>query len=114
MNNKVDIFTIEIIKNALVAIGEEMFLALKRSSKSPIIYESLDYGIGVTDAQGRLISQGNGIPGFIGTLDAGVQNIIAKFDRDNIFPDDVFILNDPYAGGGTHLSDVCMIRPVFF
>jgi N-methylhydantoinase B len=114
MNKQVDIFTIEIIKNALVAIGEEMFLALKRSSKSPIIYESLDYGIGVTDAQGRLISQGNGIPGFIGTLDAGVQNIIAKFDRDNIYPDDVFILNDPYAGGGTHLSDVCMIRPVFF
>tara|TARA_R110001583_G_scaffold19632_3_gene76669 strand:- start:2114 stop:3787 length:1674 start_codon:yes stop_codon:yes gene_type:complete len=114
MNKKVDIFTIEIIKNALVAIGEEMFLALKRSSKSPIIYESLDYGIGVTDAKGLLISQGNGIPGFIGTLDAGVQNIIAKFDRDNIYPDDVFILNDPYAGGGTHLSDVCMIRPVFF
>jgi N-methylhydantoinase B len=114
MNKQVDIFTIEIIKNALVAIGEEMFLALKRSSKSPIIYESLDYGIGVTDAQGRLISQGNGIPGFIGTLDAGVQNIIAKFDSNNIFPDDVFILNDPYAGGGTHLSDVCMIRPVFF
>ncbi len=114
MNKQADIFTIEIIKNALVAIGEEMFLALKRSSKSPIIYESLDYGIGVTDAQGRLISQGNGIPGFIGTLDAGVQNIIEKFDHDNIYPDDVFILNDPYAGGGTHLSDVCMIRPVFF
>lgn len=114
MNKDVDIFTIEIIKNALVAIGEEMFLALKRSSKSPIIYESLDYGIGVTDAQGRLISQGNGIPGFIGTLDAGVQNIIAKFDSNHIYPGDVFILNDPYAGGGTHLSDVCMIRPIFF
>ncbi|SEK76438.1 N-methylhydantoinase B [Colwellia chukchiensis] len=114
MKKQVDIFTIEIIKNALVAIGEEMFLALKRSSKSPIIYESLDYGIGVTDAKGRLISQGNGIPGFIGTLDAGVQNIIAKFDAKNIYPGDVFILNDPYAGGGTHLSDVCMIRPVFF
>ena len=114
MKKQVDIFTIEIIKNALVAIGEEMFLALKRSSKSPIIYESLDYGIGVTDAKGRLISQGNGIPGFIGTLDAGVQNIIAKFNRDNIYPDDVGSLNDPYAGGGTHLSDVCMIRPVFF
>ncbi|MCH1930497.1 hydantoinase B/oxoprolinase family protein [Shewanella sp. A25] len=109
-----DIFTIEIIKNALIAIGEEMFVALKRTSKSPIIYESLDYGIGVTDAKGRLISQGNGIPGFIGTLDAGVQNIIKKFPADRIFPDDVFILNDPYAGGGTHLSDVCMIRPVFF
>ena len=110
----VDIFTIEIIKNALIAIGEEMFLALKRSSKSPIIYESLDYGIGVTDAHGRLISQGNGIPGFIGTLDAAVQRIIEKFDANNIYADDVFILNDPYSGGGTHLSDVCMIRPIFY
>ena len=111
---KTDIFTIEIIKNALVAIGEEMFLALKRSSKSPIIYESLDYGIGVTDASGRLIAQGNGIPGFIGTLDGGVKTILAKFSHDMIFEGDVFILNDPYAGGGTHLSDVCMMRPVFF
>ena len=109
-----DIFTIEIIKNALVAIGEEMFQALKRSSKSPIIYESLDYGIGITDARGRLIAQGNGIPGFIGTLDGGVKTILAKFPLDQIYPDDVFILNDPYAGGGTHLSDICMIRPVFF
>lgn len=112
--NTMDIFTIEVIKNSLVAIGEEMFLALKRSSKSPIIYESLDYGIGITDATGRLIAQGNGIPGFIGTLDGGVETLLKKFSRDDIFPDDVFILNDPYAGGGTHLSDVCMIRPVFF
>ncbi|MCG7530819.1 hydantoinase B/oxoprolinase family protein [Psychrobium sp. MM17-31] len=114
MNHSTDIFTIEIIKNALVAIGEEMFLALKRSSKSPIIYESLDYGIGVTDASGRLIAQGNGIPGFIGTLDGGVKTILSKYAIENIYDGDVFILNDPYAGGGTHLSDVCMIRPVFF
>ena len=99
MNQAMDIITIEVIKNALVAIGEEMFLALKRSSKSPIIYESLDYGIGITDAQGRLIAQGNGIPGFIGTLDGGVQTLLAKFSTDEIYPGDVFILNDPYAGG---------------
>lgn len=114
MQKPIDIFTIEVIKNSLVAIGEEMFLALKRSSKSPIIYESLDYGIGITDAKGRLIAQGNGIPGFIGTLDGGVQTLLKKFRLQDIFPGDVFILNDPYAGGGTHLSDVCMIRPVFF
>ena len=113
-DNKIDIFTIEVIKNTLVAIGEEMFLALQRSSKSPIIYESLDYGIGITDASGRLIAQGAGIPGFIGTLDGGVKTLLAKFDRADIHPGDVFILNNPYAGGGTHLSDVCMLRPVFF
>lgn len=109
-----DIFTTEIIKNALVAIGEEMFLALKRTSMSPIIYEALDYGIGITDAEGRLISQGNGIPGFIGTLDGAVRTILDKYGADSIQPGDVFITNDPYGGGGTHLSDVSMVMPVFY
>ncbi|MCU1731221.1 MULTISPECIES: hydantoinase B/oxoprolinase family protein [unclassified Pseudomonas] len=106
-------FTREIIKNALVAIGEEMFLALKRTSMSPIIYEALDYGIGLTDARGQLISQGNGIPGFIGTLDGAVRSVLDKFPLAEIRPGDMFITNDPYAGGGTHLSDVSMIMPVF-
>lgn len=107
-----NLFTREIIKNALVAIGEEMFIALKRTSMSPIIYEALDYGIGVTDARGQLISQGNGIPGFIGTLDGAVRSVLDKFGSD-IQPGDVFITNDPYGGGGTHLSDVSLIMPVF-
>ena len=28
-------------------------------------------------------------------------------------PGDVIIANDPYAGGGTHLSDVALVRPIF-
>lgn len=111
--NNANPFTYEIIKNALVAIGEEMFIALKRTSMSPIIYEALDYGIGLTDAGGQLISQGNGIPGFIGTLDGAVRSVMDKFPLDDIQPGDMFITNDPYGGGGTHLSDVSMIMPVF-
>ncbi|WP_224795405.1 hydantoinase B/oxoprolinase family protein [Pseudomonas fluorescens] len=101
------------IKNALVAIGEEMFIALKRTRMSPIIYEALDYGIGLTDATGQLISQRNGIPGFIGTLDGAVRSVMEKFPLTDILPGDMFITNDPYGGGGTHLSDVSMIMPVF-
>lgn len=106
-------FTREVIKNALVAIGEEMFVALQRTSMSPIIYEALDFGIGITDAAGNLISQGNGIPGFIGTLDGAVRSVLDKFGADGVRTGDVFITNDPYSGGGTHLSDVSMVAPVF-
>jgi N-methylhydantoinase B len=106
-------FTREVIKNALTAIGAEMFAAMQRTSMSPIIYEALDYGIGITDAVGNLISQGNGIPGFIGTLDGAVRSVLGKFGPDDIRSGDVFITNDPYAGGGTHLSDVSMVAPVF-
>jgi len=44
-----DPFTTEIIKDALNAIGDEMFVSLQRTSKSPIIYEVLDYCCGITD-----------------------------------------------------------------
>ena len=111
-HDAVDIFTREIIKNSLVAIGEEMFVALQRTSMSPIIYETLDFGIGITDAKARLIAQGNGIPGFIGTLDGAVADAIRKFG-DCIFAGDIFITNTPYNGGGTHLSDVTLCKPVF-
>jgi len=109
-----DPFTAEIIRNGLVAIGDEMFLAMQRASMSPIIYEVLDYGVGITDAAGNLLTQGNGVPLFIGTLDTSVQAVLAKFgSKGQIRPGDIFASNDPYAGGGTHLSDVSLMMPVF-
>jgi N-methylhydantoinase B len=107
-----DSFTIEIIKNGLTAIGDEMFVAMQRSSQSPIIYETLDFGVGLTDGTGRLIAQGNGCPFFLGVLDASVREVIAKFGAD-IHPGDVFMTNDPFGAGGTHLSDVALIAPIF-
>lgn len=109
-----DVFTREIIKGALAAIGQQMFAAQRRTSLSPVIYETLDFGIGITDAQGRLIAQGMGIPGFVGTLDGAVRDVLGKFGADGIQAGDVFITNDPYGGGGTHLSDVSLLKPVFF
>ncbi|MBJ7600862.1 MAG: 5-oxoprolinase [Candidatus Nephthysia bennettiae] len=108
----VDPFTIEIIKNSLVAAGDEMFYALQRTSKSTIIYETLDYGVGITDQQGRLVAQGNGVPLFIGTLDAAVNAVRDKFGA-TLQRDDIIITNDPYGGGGTHLSDVSLVMPVY-
>ena len=108
-----DYFTYEVIRSALVALGDEMFSALKRAAMSPIIYETLDFAVGATDARGQLICQGNGGTGFLGTLDAAVGYVIARY-QGRIEPGDVFITNDPYEGGGTHLSDVTLVLPVFF
>lgn len=110
-----DPFTQEIIKNALVAIGDEMFAAMAKTSMSPIIYEALDYSVGITDARGDLIAQGNGTTVFLGMIDSLVKDILDKFGPTNeIFPEDVFISNDPYKGGGTHLCDVAIAKPIFF
>ncbi|MGH7753054.1 MAG: hydantoinase B/oxoprolinase family protein, partial [Gemmatimonadales bacterium] len=106
-------FTMEIIKNALVTIGDEMFVALQRTSMSTIIYEVLDYATGLTDARGQLITQGNGVTLFLGTLSHAVQYTREKFGSD-LHPGDIIVTNDPYTGGGTHLSDVSLVMPIFF
>jgi N-methylhydantoinase B len=111
---KTDPFTIEIIREQLIAAAEESFIALGRSSQSPIIYEVLDYACAITSADGDLIAQANGVPGFIGTLTFAVKTIIKKFDPAEMRPGDIFITNDPYEGGGQHLSDVALIAPIFF
>ncbi len=110
-----DVFTMEIIKDALVAIGEEMFSAVIRTSMSPIIYETTDFAVGVTDAKGNLLGQGNGVTAFLATLDTAVQSVLEHYPAEgDIRPGDVIITNSPYAGGGTHLSDVVIVLPVFY
>ena len=112
--NGVDRFTLEIIKDGLLAIGDEMFVTMQRTSMSTIIYETLDYATGLTDAKGRLVTQGNGVTLFLGTLDYGVRSVLDKFGHDGLHPGDIVMTNDPYAGGGTHLSDVSLIMPIFY
>ncbi|MEZ4666279.1 MAG: hydantoinase B/oxoprolinase family protein [Thermomicrobiales bacterium] len=109
-----DPFTIEIIKDSLNVIGDEMFVSLQRTSKSPIIYEVLDYCCGITDEQGQLLAQGNGVAGFLGTLTFAVHSVLDKFGAEYLKPGDIFITNDPYTGGGTHLSDVSLVMPIFY
>jgi N-methylhydantoinase B len=110
----IDPFTVEIIKDGLIAAGDEMFYALQRTAKSTIIYEVLDYATGLLDARGQLLTQGNGVAGFLGTLTFAVRYVLEKFGEEDLHPGDIIILNDPYVGGGTHLSDVSLIMPIFY
>ncbi|WP_299346487.1 hydantoinase B/oxoprolinase family protein [uncultured Maritalea sp.] len=109
-----DPITLEIIQNSLQAAADEMFAAMRKTAMSSIIYEVLDMGTGITDAEGKIASSGAGIPAFIGVLDKSVQVILNKFGYDGgIQPGDVFITNDPYYGGVTHLNDLVLAMPVF-
>jgi N-methylhydantoinase B len=107
-------FTEEIIKDALVAVGYEMFDAMIRTSMSPIIYETTDFAVGLTDAKGSLLAQGNGVAAFLATLDTAVQSTLVHYPQPgDVRPGDIVITNIPYEGGGTHLSDVVILVPVF-
>ena len=109
-----DPVSLEIIQSSLQAISDEMFAAMRKTAMSAIIYEVLDMGTGITDAEGEIASSGAGIPAFIGVLDKAVRKIIELHDSPgDIEPGDVFATNDPYYGGVTHLSDIVLAMPVF-
>lgn len=111
-NHSTDPITLSVIQAGLNAACDEMFAVLKKTAMSPIIYEVLDVGTGITDASGRLLSSGAGIPTFVGVLDKAVMRIIEL--HEHIAEGDMFICNDPYFGGVTHLNDVVVAMPVFF
>ncbi|MEX3010139.1 hydantoinase B/oxoprolinase family protein [Hoeflea sp. TYP-13] len=115
MNSAVDTdpFTASVIQASLVAAADEMFAVLRKTAMSPIIYEVLDVGTGITDADGNLVSSGAGIPTFVGVLDKAVKRILDLHGQETIRPGDMFITNDPYYGGVTHLNDVVIALPVF-
>ena len=114
MKTQYDPITLNIIQNSIQAAADEMFAAFCHTAMSAIIYEVLDMGVGITDKNGELASSGAGIPAFAGLLDKSVFCIREKFNQsDDIKPGDIFITNDPYNGGVTHLNDVVLAMPVF-
>ena len=108
-----DPITLEIIQSSLQAISDEMFAAFRKTAMSAIIYEVLDMGTGITDGDGNLASSGAGIPSFVGVLDKAVQRIVEVNGREEIRAGDIFVTNDPFYGGVTHLNDVVLAMPVF-
>ena len=108
----VDPFTVELVLDGLYAAAQEMFVTLRRTAKSPIIYEVLDYACGIYSVEGALIAQDNGVMGFLGTLYFAVKEVREKFGQ-SIEPGDMFITNDPWTSNGSHLSDVNLVLPVF-
>ncbi|MEH6517334.1 MAG: hydantoinase B/oxoprolinase family protein [Halioglobus sp.] len=109
-----DPFDLEIIREYLQAAIDEMFAVTVRSSQSTMIYEVLDFAVGLTDAAGRQISQGAGLailPGVFGEI---VRGALEHHPIDTLNEGDILISNDPYVPGGTHLNDFCLLMPVFF
>jgi len=104
--------TVEIIRNALTSVADEMNATLIRSAYTPIIYEMKDCSVALLDADHAVLGQSAGLPIFLGNLEACTKAIEADFGRDVWQPGDVWIMNDPYVTG-THLHDMTVMEPIF-
>ena len=108
-----DPITVEVIGAALSSIVEETGEALIRASYSTNIKERRDCSTALFDVQGRTLCQAEHIPIHLGSFIGVVPHVLKKHPIADIRPGDVFIGNDPYAGGGTHLPDIVMAEPIF-
>ena len=108
-----DLVQLELIRESLIAVVNEMRANIIHSSYAPIIYEGHDFSCALMSADGRQVAQGLADhPIHIFAVPYSTQQVIAKFG-DDIHEGDLFLHNDPYTGG-THLNDVLMLHPVFF
>ena len=95
---------LQVLGSALRSVAEEMGAVLIRSAFSANIKERRDCSTALFDERGRMIAQAEHIPVHLGAM----PDAVAAVMRHDPGPDDVFVLNDPYAGG-THLPDITLV-----
>ena len=109
---QVDPVTLEVVRNKLEGIANEMQMTLLHSAFSPIVKEGMDCSAAIFTADGQTIAQATAIPIHLATMIPALAAVVRKFPPDGMAADDVYILNDPYSGG-THLPDITLFIPVF-
>ncbi|MDQ4060580.1 MAG: hydantoinase B/oxoprolinase family protein, partial [Pseudomonadota bacterium] len=110
---QVDSITVEVIGSALSSITEEMGEALVRASYSTNIKERRDCSTALFDTEGRTLCQAEHIPIHLGSFIGVIGQILKRHPPTEMRPGDVFVGNDAYEGGGTHLPDIVLAEPIF-
>ncbi len=109
----IDPVTFEVVRNAFVSICNEMALVVAKTAYSTPVNEGRDFASGIYDHEGKLISQGEfDLPAFVGLTHLTVPEVIRAIGRENMRPDDIYMINDPYVAS-THCNDIHFVKPVF-
>ncbi|HMA99089.1 MAG TPA: hydantoinase B/oxoprolinase family protein, partial [Wenzhouxiangella sp.] len=107
----VDPVMLEVFNKLFMAIAEHMGVVLQQTAWSANIKERLDFSCAIFDGDGALVANAPHVPVHLGSMGESVRAVIASQGSD-MRPGDVFLLNDPYAGG-THLPDLTVVSPCF-
>ncbi len=110
---KNDAVLTEIVRNGVLAVTEEMKTNLMRTAYNMIIYEALDFTVGLFTAAGETVSIGIGLPSFIRGMSNTVKAKLAKYGQDGLEPGDILLTNDAYITG-SHLNHFTFSQPIFF
>ena len=95
-----------------MAAAEEMRATLIRTAFNPVIYEVLDFGISIYDADRRLVAEAPGLTRFLGANDYSLARGVEYVGVERLHRGDVVMLNYPY-WNAAHAYDATMFAPVF-
>ena len=109
----IDLITTEVIAHRFRAATDEMLATLVKTAFSPNVKERRDCSAACFDVNGDLVSLSAVAPMHLSSLMGMVQNIVRRFPLERIEPGDMYLTNDPYVGGGSHLPDLTLTSPVF-
>ncbi|WP_255152231.1 hydantoinase B/oxoprolinase family protein [Halorarius halobius] len=108
----VDSATVEVIRNYLQSAANEMQRTLIRTAYNTAIYEMLDFGISIYDADLNLVADSPGLTLFLGANDYSIEKGVEYVGEENLNPGDVVMMNYPY-WSSAHTLDPCLFSPVF-
>jgi len=109
----VDPITVELLRNRIASLMEEMDYHFYRSGYSTIVRESRDFSCVIVDPNGRLLVA----PWMFFHSPVYfhlVQRIKDIYGVEALADGDVFVTNHPYEGNMPHASDMGFIAPIFF
>ena len=108
---KSDPVTLELFKNALFSIADEMAVTICRTTYSGVLRDNMDFSTAIFNADGDQVAQGLTLPFHMGAMQPALDAVREYFAGD-IQPGDIFANNDPYEGA-SHLPDIFLFKPIF-
>jgi N-methylhydantoinase B len=108
----IDPITLEVLRCKLEAIAEDGSRTIIRTAISPVVAEGGDCACAIYNAEGELVVGGGAVQLHFDVGTNGIKAIQARHGK-TIAPGDIFLVNDPYNGGGLHAQDVFIHVPVF-
>ncbi|TMG82447.1 MAG: hypothetical protein E6H76_16005, partial [Betaproteobacteria bacterium] len=107
----VNAMTLELVKNSLNSVTDNMAGTLARTARSLIVRDSHDFSVALCNPEGELVTGGVGIAVHLGSIPNALTALLPEFSAD-LHEGDLIIMNDPYSGG-MHLPDIFVFKPMF-
>lgn len=109
----IDPITFEVLSHRLHQITREMGITLERTGGTVTTTQQHDYNASLYRPDGEIMAAGETYGHHVVCAGFAVKQILKRFGKDDVYPDDIFLLNDPYLGA-IHNSDMYVISPIHY